>query len=361
MNRPCTPCLATGRSPCGSVDRNVVITRAFPVVAWSLPVRERGSKRHPEHRRRASDDVAPRAGAWIETIILSSYLWLTIVAPRAGAWIETAPRDSTPANREVAPRAGAWIETCSRCLCPPLQAGRSPCGSVDRNMRSAGMRQIAARRSPCGSVDRNDVGLPSSGMAPCRSPCGSVDRNVAPNKSRSTSYGRSPCGSVDCRRRLAAKRFVLAADVAIGSRRGLRAMLVEQALEIVVRSVRHAASQRRAFAFLQNLGALRLRPKNRVFDLDVGSIRIPSVEQPEISQVFVGDPARFVKKKAEKTRPTDFRDVVFTVLQGENKSLFGHAEEHVQVFRVLNARPPVIEDPRLVVVAHGRRPAISIS
>ena len=33
--------------------------------------------------------VAPRAGAWIETVDLLAELKLKAVAPRAGAWIET--------------------------------------------------------------------------------------------------------------------------------------------------------------------------------------------------------------------------------------------------------------------------------
>ena len=34
--------------------------------------------------------VAPRAGAWIETLLPKSYYLLFDVAPRAGAWIETS-------------------------------------------------------------------------------------------------------------------------------------------------------------------------------------------------------------------------------------------------------------------------------
>ncbi len=34
-------------------------------------------------------EVAPRAGAWIETVGGELYLALDGVAPRAGAWIET--------------------------------------------------------------------------------------------------------------------------------------------------------------------------------------------------------------------------------------------------------------------------------
>ena len=36
------------------------------------------------------DRVAPRAGAWIETLERDDYLMGFLVAPRAGAWIETA-------------------------------------------------------------------------------------------------------------------------------------------------------------------------------------------------------------------------------------------------------------------------------
>ena len=76
--------------------------------------------------------VAPRAGAWIETLGIYLYSCREFVAPRAGAWIETTEADmlrgeapkSRPVrarglkregmelrqrNRPVAPRAGAWI------------------------------------------------------------------------------------------------------------------------------------------------------------------------------------------------------------------------------------------------------------
>ena len=35
-----------------------------------------------------SEDVAPRAGAWIEIVFRASLSQRTKVAPRAGAWIE---------------------------------------------------------------------------------------------------------------------------------------------------------------------------------------------------------------------------------------------------------------------------------
>ena len=56
----------------------------------SLPVRERGLKRtSPETMTAKALPVAPRAGAWIETMNQSSFSLSKNVAPRAGAWIET--------------------------------------------------------------------------------------------------------------------------------------------------------------------------------------------------------------------------------------------------------------------------------
>jgi len=77
--------------------------------------------------------VAPRVGAWIETVkgrrvkplIPSRPAWArglkqlvsftfdkaVGVAPRVGAWIETHSNISLNKSQEVAPRVGAWIET----------------------------------------------------------------------------------------------------------------------------------------------------------------------------------------------------------------------------------------------------------
>ena len=55
--------------------------------------------------------VAPRAGAWIETVNLSIEPDGVAVAPCAGAWIETLPLEQAERSERVAPCAGAWIET----------------------------------------------------------------------------------------------------------------------------------------------------------------------------------------------------------------------------------------------------------
>ena len=91
----------------------------------------------PPGMARLTQQVAPRAGAWIETFLAAlapGLRFLAAVAPRAGAWIETTPRTIFGAERRqlVAPRAGAWIETAMQARCPSLRpASRPPCGGVD--------------------------------------------------------------------------------------------------------------------------------------------------------------------------------------------------------------------------------------
>src|SRR6266508_1857795 len=77
----------------------------------SPPVRGRGSKRHRELRRPPDIPVAPRAGAWIETML--------------------APAPAHDLHR------------------------RPPCGGVDRNSCGDRLMPLIASRPPCGGVDRN--------------------------------------------------------------------------------------------------------------------------------------------------------------------------------------------------------------
>ena len=61
-------------------------------------------------------NVAPRAGAWIETSVEMVQAVDRDFAPRAGAWIETMSISAATAAPTVAPRAGAWIETFERWM-----------------------------------------------------------------------------------------------------------------------------------------------------------------------------------------------------------------------------------------------------
>ena len=55
----------------------------------------------------------------------------TDVAPRAGAWIETPELRISREVNNVAPRAGAWIETVIDPDEKHIEQSRPPCGGVD--------------------------------------------------------------------------------------------------------------------------------------------------------------------------------------------------------------------------------------
>ena len=93
-------------------------------------MRGRGLKPLLQGLEEKPPEVAPRAGAWIETFKDGDDVVDVCVAPRAGAWIETTLQSGNPIRIHVAPRAGAWIET-SRVLCVYGYSGRPPCGGVD--------------------------------------------------------------------------------------------------------------------------------------------------------------------------------------------------------------------------------------
>ena len=100
-------------------------------------------------------DVAPHAGAWIETSQRPPPWARTPVAPCAGAWIETTrgtqssrltpwsrpvrARGLKPEQRArvdegvpVAPRASTWIETTCTNTRLSTRAGRIPRGRLDK-------------------------------------------------------------------------------------------------------------------------------------------------------------------------------------------------------------------------------------
>ena len=113
----------------------------------SPPARGRGLKLVQRLGGKGGVDVAPRAGAWIETpsqanphshresppargrglklrVVVGDAL-LAGVAPRAGAWIETGATGRVENLPGVAPRAGAWIET-TRASASYRKSVRSP-------------------------------------------------------------------------------------------------------------------------------------------------------------------------------------------------------------------------------------------
>ena len=132
---------------------------ASTLEAWrrrSLPVRERGSKRVAVYTAQDTGRRSP-CGSVDRNADRPVKPSSPIVAPRAGAWIET----SSPPRRRPAMRMSLPVRERGSKLdvgrLQPVQVGRSPCGSVDRNVNYEEDDQGRKGRSPCGSVDRNMV------------------------------------------------------------------------------------------------------------------------------------------------------------------------------------------------------------
>ena len=73
----------------------------------------------------------PRGGRGLKQVVAASRQVNALVAPRAGAWIETLRRGQSPRRPQVAPRAGAWIETPHLQTVPSTTLRRPPRGGVD--------------------------------------------------------------------------------------------------------------------------------------------------------------------------------------------------------------------------------------
>ena len=97
----------------------------------SHPVWVRGLKRVVKSLAALHHHVAPRVGAWIETLSRVMVMSKPLVAPRVGAWIETVGLYLYTYSLYVAPRVGAWIETETREGATPPSECRTPCGCVD--------------------------------------------------------------------------------------------------------------------------------------------------------------------------------------------------------------------------------------
>jgi len=73
--------------------KQLLVPSCLHVAAPSRPSRARGLKQAFQRREGKHHDVAPFAGAWIETNIVPEKETYGAVAPFAGAWIETAVID----------------------------------------------------------------------------------------------------------------------------------------------------------------------------------------------------------------------------------------------------------------------------
>ena len=124
-----------------------------------------------------SNGVAPRVGAWIETLTKQGTPTAQAVAPRVGAWIETGLKEQVSAVSEVAPRVGAWIETSRTCFIIIDMPMSHPVWV--RGLKQSS-RLNPARRSVSHPVwVRGLKPIPvireAGGDKSCRTPCGCVD------------------------------------------------------------------------------------------------------------------------------------------------------------------------------------------
>ena len=96
----------------------------------SHPVRVRGLKPEIHHRIGNTVMVAPRAGAWIETVKEAPEEKNIMVAPRAGAWIETLPTLLLSHQCMSHPVRVRGLKL-RKAILAGLGKGRTPCGCVD--------------------------------------------------------------------------------------------------------------------------------------------------------------------------------------------------------------------------------------
>ena len=156
------------RPPRGGVDRNAT-KRYMPRSICCRPPRGGVDRNRINNRCVDAIEVAPRAGAWIETSVpLPRATWSACRPPRGGVdrnkdndtypipVYRRPPRggvdrnDNDPTDtflEHVAPRAGAWIETSGVNAPRPRQAW-SPPARGRGSKRAAGADHGAHRRSP---------------------------------------------------------------------------------------------------------------------------------------------------------------------------------------------------------------------
>ncbi len=92
----------------------------------------------------------------------------------------------------VAPHAGAWIETAGTTMSVSTDLRRTPRGCVDRNRPIRTEEDKVVGRTPRGCVDRNLFGGIEGGCCVCRTPRGCVDRNLNRCRARQLSITSHP-------------------------------------------------------------------------------------------------------------------------------------------------------------------------
>ena len=146
-----------GRRPSrGGVDRNCAVEIASLLTAKSPLAWGRGSKHCRPDYSRGGREVAPRVGAWIETLGKVHKRRHDIVAPRVGAWIETIQGRDEGATLESRPSRGAVDRNDFGCM-RQYRDGTSPLawGRGSKLLMPGEMQMLTEGRPSRGGVDRN--------------------------------------------------------------------------------------------------------------------------------------------------------------------------------------------------------------
>ena len=120
----------------------------------SRPARARGLKQYWGEPIKLSEEVAPRAGAWIETRTSDCARRSgTGSCPARARGLKLQRYPASPGHRGVAPRAGAWIETlCGKDGgCAGRVAPRA--GAWIETSALSGFSSTPIGRAPRGRVD----------------------------------------------------------------------------------------------------------------------------------------------------------------------------------------------------------------
>ena len=96
----------------------------------SHPVRVRGLKPAPRAPLHAASYVAPRAGAWVETLLAVYVTRGCTSHPVRVRGLKPETLDERKKTWRVAPRAGAWVETIWSYAEKKAAKSRTPCGCV---------------------------------------------------------------------------------------------------------------------------------------------------------------------------------------------------------------------------------------
>ena len=134
------------------------------MVTRSRPTRARGLKLRPDRASGPAKDVAPHAGAWIETLRRVYGHRRQCVAPHAGAWIETLHSSPCLINSDTSrPTRARGLKPLATGMMLPMRGSRptrarglkhflhlcSPLPYLSRPTRARGLKPLPARLGLC--------------------------------------------------------------------------------------------------------------------------------------------------------------------------------------------------------------------